>query len=157
GAGRPRILQQLFTENLALALLGGLIGTAVAYGLTRLLVRIGSESLPRIQNIAINSYVLAFALFITLATSIIFGLAPSLALIKDHRPANVGGGLRATGSLRRPRRNFLIVAEVGLSLVLIIGSGLLLHSLWNLIHADLGFQPERLFAAYMRLPNEEPT
>jgi len=157
GAGRWRLLQQLFTENLTLALLGGLAGTALAVGLTRLLLRIGSEDLPRNQNIVIDSYVLGFTLFITVATSILFGLAPSMALVRNHRVASLGGGSRATRSLRRPRRNFLIVSEVGLSLVLIIASGLLLRSLWKLVHTHLGFQPERLFATFMRLPNEDPT
>lgn len=157
GAGRLRLLQQLFTENLALALLGGALGTLFAFGLTRLLLRIGSEQLPRNQNITINLYVLGFTLLITGVTSVLFGLAPSLALLKEHRTAGLSGGFRATQSLRRPRRNFLIVSEVGLSLILIIGSGLLLRSLWKLVHADLGFEPDRLLVTGMRLPNEDPT
>jgi putative ABC transport system permease protein len=129
----------------------------LAFGLIRLLLRIGSDQLPRNQNITINLYVLLFTLLITVAASIVFGLAPALALIRDHRAAGLAGGSRATQFLRRPRRNLLIVSEVGLSLVLIIGSGLLLRSLSKLVHADLGFEPEQLFATSMRLPNEDPT
>jgi predicted permease len=157
GARRGRLLRQLFTENLALALAGGTLGTLLALWLTRGLVRIGSAQLPRTQNIAINVNVLIFSLLITIAASIMFGLAPSLALIKADPSAALHGGLRATQPTRRPRRNLLIVAEVGLSLVLIIGSGLLLRSLWNVMHANLGWEPERLLATYMRMPNEDKT
>jgi putative ABC transport system permease protein len=157
GAGRGRLLQQLFTENLALAFLGGALGTVLALGLTRLLLRIASDQLPRNQNISINLNVLAFTLLTTIASSIMFGLAPSLKLIKAYRIAGLQGGPRAAQTLRRPRRNLLIISEVGLSLVLIVASGLLLRSLWKLARADFGFEPEHLLATYMRLPNEDPS
>jgi putative ABC transport system permease protein len=156
GAGRPRLLQQLFTENLLLALLGGLLGTAFAFGLTRLLLRFGAEQLPRTQNIAISFPVLLFALLITLAASLLFGMAPALSLIRKHRAVKLEG-FRATQGMRRPRRNFLVVSEVALSLMLIIGAGLLLRSLRNLVREDLGFAPDRLLQTYMRLPHGDPT
>jgi predicted permease len=156
GAGRLRLLQQLFTENLLLASLGGLLGTLFAFGLTRLLLRIGLEQLPRNQNIAINFFVLLFTLLITVGASLLFGMAPALALIREHRAVAMSGS-RATQSMRRPRRNFLVVSEVGLSLVLIIGAGLLLRSLRNLVREDLGFAPDHLLLTGMRLPNEDPT
>jgi putative ABC transport system permease protein len=157
GASRWRLLQQLFTENLALALLGGALGTVIALGLTRLLLRMGSDQLPRTENISINLNVLLFSLLTTVTASVMFGLAPSLKLINAYRIAELHGGQRAAQSLRRPRRNLLIVCEVGLSLVLIVASGLLLRSLWKLARADFGFEPDRLFATYMRLPNEDAT
>lgn len=157
GAGRLRLLRQLFTENLALAFLGGGLGTLFALWLMRMLLRFGADQLPRNQNIAVNFNVLLFTLLITVAASVAFGLAPAVALIRGPRAAESYGGSRSTLSLRRPRRNLLIVSEVGLSLVLIIASGLLLRSLWKLAHADLGFAPERLLAVYLRMPNEDPT
>jgi predicted permease len=156
GAGRLRLLQQLFTENLVLASLGGLLGILFALGLTQLLLRIGSEQLPRNQNIAISLPVLLFTLLITLAGSLLFGMAPALALIREHRALTLGGS-RAAQAMRRPRRNFLVVSEVGLSLILIIGAGLLLRSLRNLVREDLGFAPDRLLQTYMRLPHGDPT
>ena len=156
GAGRLRLLQQLYTENVLLALLGGLAGTLVASGLMRLLLRIGSEQLPRNQNITINLPVLLFTLLITVAASLLFGMAPALALIREHRAVTLGGS-RAAQAMRRPRRNFLVVSEVGLSLILIIGAGLLLRSLRNLVREDLGFAPDHLLLTYMRLPHGDPT
>ena len=156
GAGRLRLMQQLLTENLVLALLGGLLGTFFALELTRLFLRIGSEQLPRNQNITISFPVLLFTLLITLAASLLFGMAPALALIREHRAVAVSGS-RATQAMRRPRRNLLVVSEVGLSLILIIGAGLLLRSLRNLVREDLGFAPDHLLLTYMRLPNGDPT
>src|SRR5262249_46844450 len=156
GAGRLRLLQQLFTENLVLGVLGGLLGTFFAFWLTRLLLHIGSEQLPRNQNIAINFFVLFFMLLITVGASLLFGMAPALALIREHRAVAMSGS-RATQPMRRPRRNFLVVSEVGLSLVLIIGTGLLLRSLRNLVREDLGFAPDHLLVTYMRLPHADRT
>ena len=155
GAGRLRLLQQLFTENMVLALLGGLIGILVASGLMRLLLRIGSEQLPRNQNIAISFPVLFFTLLITLAASLLFGMAPALALIREHRAVALSSS-RAAQAMPRPRRSFLIVCEVGLSLILIIGSGLLFRSLRNLVREDLGFAPDHLLLTGMRLPDGDP-
>src|SRR5262249_10801886 len=156
GAGRLRLLQQLFTENLALGVLGGLLGTFFAFWLTRLLLHIGSEQLPRNQNIAINFFVLFFTLLITVGASLLFGMAPALALIREHRAVAMSGS-RATQAMRRPRRSFLVVSEVGLSLVLIIGTGLLLRSLRTLVRENLGFAPDHLLVTYMRLPHGDPT
>jgi predicted permease len=156
GAGRLRLLQQLFTENLVLACLGGLLGMFFALGLMRLLLFIGSEQLPRNQNINISLPVLLFTLLITVIASLLFGMAPALALIREHRAVALGGS-RAVQAMRRPRRNLLVISEVGLSLMLIIGAGLLLRSLGKLVRQDLGFAPDHLFLTWMRLPNEDPT
>ena len=156
GAGRLRLLQQLFTENLMLACLGGLLGTLLALGLTRLLLHIGSEQLPRNQNINISLPVLLFTLLITVTASLLFGMVPALALIREHRAVALGGS-RAVQAMRRPRRNLLVISEVGLSLMLIIGAGLLLRSLGKLVRQDLGFAPDHLLLTGMRLPNEDPT
>ncbi|HEX7285040.1 MAG TPA: ABC transporter permease [Candidatus Angelobacter sp.] len=157
GAGRLRLLQQLCTENLTLALLGGLAGAALGFYLLRLLLLVWAGQLPRTENVAMNFPVLAFTAAIAVLASLIFGLTPSLALIRTHFQNAIGIGFRAASSLNRVKRNLLIIAEVALSLVLVIASGLLLRSLWKVARADLGFVPDHLVAAYLRLNNEDPT
>jgi len=151
GASRRRIMQQLFTENLAFAVLAGLLGIYLASNTTKLIVVAGSSQLPRSSEIGINLSVLAFTLLIVCVTSLIFGFTPSLALSKTDLNSTLRAGRGDASPWSARRRTFLIAAEVSLSVVLLVGAGLLMQSLTNLLHTDLGFEPDHLLTSFLRL------
>ncbi|HET7873787.1 MAG TPA: ABC transporter permease, partial [Terriglobales bacterium] len=122
GAGRLRLLQQLLTENLVVAVLGALVGTALGYWLLRLLLLVWAGQLPRTEHVGINLPVLGFTAVVAALASLTFGLTPSLSLIRAHFHNAMTAGSRIGTSLSRVRRNLLIVTEVALSLVLVIAS-----------------------------------
>jgi putative ABC transport system permease protein len=156
GASSKRLLQQLLTENLIFALIGGVMGVLLATAVTRLIVTVGAQQLPRIHNVTINLLVLGFTLLVACLTSLIFGLTPSRALMRTNLDATLRSGRSDAGSWRKSRRSLLIVGEVSLSVVLLIGSGLLLRTLSNLLNKDLGFQPDHLLLAHLRLAYPGP-
>lgn len=151
GASRFRIMQQLFTENLAIALMGGLVGVFLASNATALMVAAGSSQLPRSSEVGINLPVLVFTLAIACLTSVLFGFTPSLALLKTDLNSALRAGRSNSGSWSGSRRTVLIVAEVSLSVMLLVGAGLLMRSLTNLMRLDLGFQTDHLFTSHLRL------
>jgi putative ABC transport system permease protein len=151
GASRFRILQQLFTENIVIALIGGLVGVYLASNATTLIVAAGSAQLPRSSEVGINLSVLVFTLLIACLTSLLFGFTPSLALLKTDLSSALRAGRSDSGTWSRSRRTLLIVTEVSLSVVLLVGAGLLMRSLTNLMRLDLGFQPDHLVTAHLRL------
>ena len=154
GAGRWRLLRQFLVEGVVLALIGGALGAALGYaGLTSLLA-INPDSLPRSTEIALDPVVLIFTLFVSIATGIVFGLAPLLHL--RERVVNNSlkeSGQRSTASLARTLvRRGLVIGEVALAVVLVIGAGLLLRSFWNLTKVDAGFNRSRLATFSLVLP-----
>ena len=142
GAGRARLLRQLITESTLLALVGGAAGVFLAYAGIQLLRAWNPGNLPRIQDIRVDGGVLGFTFLISLLTGVLFGLAPALqssradlnALLKEG-----GRGSTASASRRRTRA-VLVVSEIALSLVLLIGAGLLLRSFVLLQQVKPGFQ-----------------
>jgi putative ABC transport system permease protein len=152
GAGRRRIVRQLLTESIVLALLGGLLGVGFAWAGTRLLVSLRPGNIPRLTEIVVNSHVLAFALGISVLTGILFGLVPALqATRSDPIDALRDGGRAFTPSRARVRAT-LTVAEVALALVLLVGAGLLLRSFANLLGVDTGFDKRNVVVALVQLP-----
>lgn len=151
GASRNRLLRQLFTENLVLAFMGGGVGVLLASYATDLIVAAGSSQLPRSSEIHINIYVLAFSLLAVCLTSLLFGLTPASALLRTDLNSVLRLGRGHAGMWSQSRRKFLIIAEVSLSVVLLMGAGLMKRSLTNLMRLDLGFQPQHLFMVHMRL------
>jgi len=159
GAGHRRILRQLLTESVLLALVGGAIGILVAYGGLRLL-RFAlppagfAGEIPHSQNIGINGVVLLFTIGISLVTGMIFGLAPALQISRSHLSESLKEGSRGSTSGRRSHvvRSGLVVSEVALSLILLIGAGLLLRSFVLMLNQDLGFNPSHLMTMEVWLP-----
>ena len=148
GASRGRLIGQALSESVLLALSGGALGCALACVLLRVFIAIAPRGLPRLQQAALDPRVLLFTLAVSVACGIIFGLVPAL-----HRaPAQLAlAGTRSSPALRGPWRQFLVVAQVAISLVLLAGASLLLRSLWNLQNQPLGMRAESLLMAEMTL------
>ncbi len=148
GASGARIIRQLLTESVLLAGLGGIAGMLLAYWGTDLIVALSPESLARVAETTLDARVLGFTALISLATGIIFGLAPALLIANTNLAESLKEGRRgATASVRTNRtRNLLVVAEVALALVLLVGAGLLVNSFVRLQQVAPGFDPSRTLA-----------
>jgi putative ABC transport system permease protein len=145
GAGRARVIRQLLTENAVLALLGGLLGLALARSAKDLLVAFISPDLPALQPIGLNLRVLAFGLALAAITGLAFGLAPAfqasrVSLSEVLKEAGRSGGERRSGALFR---NLLVISETALATVLLAGAGLLLRSFLEARGIDPGFKSAR--------------
>jgi putative ABC transport system permease protein len=143
GASSTRLARQMLTESVLLAAGGGALGLLFADAAVRTVVAYGPDSLPRLHEIRIDRAALGFTMFVTFATGIVFGLVPA----RQSRIREVTGSLRGSarhggqmeeGRLRRP----LVVAEIALSLALLVGAALLVRSFVNLQRVDLGFAPD---------------
>ncbi len=139
GAGRLRVIRQLMTESFLLAVFGAALGIAFATWTSKLLllmVSAGPQTLP--LNVAPDGRVLLFTLLVSLATPLLFGMAPAWRAARVDLNSSLRNG-RSTAAVRSPLAKVLIVAQVALSLVLLIGAGLFLRTLVNLTNADMGF------------------
>ncbi|HEX6647888.1 MAG TPA: ABC transporter permease [Pyrinomonadaceae bacterium] len=147
GASRGRIAGQLLTESVLLSLTGGALGLLLASWGTDLLVAYGPANVPRLHNVHLDRYVLLFTLGIATLTGILFGLAPALHASKPN-PGNMlkDSGRGFSNSGRNWTRSALIVSEVALSLMLLVGAGLLINSFWHLLKTDAGFDPHSVLA-----------
>jgi len=143
GAGRRRIVAQLLTESLLLALAGGVLGLMLAVGTVSLLAHAGPASVPRLSQAAIDPRLFAFTLGVSLATGILFGLAPAMQGSGSNlsESLNAGGRGATAGRSGRRLRNSLVVTEVALAVVVLIGAGLLIRSFIRLRSIDPGFRP----------------
>ena len=154
GAGRARIVRQLATESLLLALLGALAGWPLAWWGLRVLLAAAPADLPRLASVSIDNRALLFTLGVTLLTALVFGLVPTLQVLRfDSNPALKDQRSR---SVRQQRiGNVLIASEVALALVLLVGGGLLLRTVWQLNHVDPGFDVRNALAVTIQLPQKK--
>ena len=152
GAGRSRLLRQLLIESLVLALAGGVAGIFLANAGVELLKQLGPQSLPRLDEVNISSTVLAFTFVTAVFTGILFGLGPALkASRRDLTQSLKEGGASGDSRSKHRAHNALVVAEVALSVVVLIASGLLLNSFWRLMRVHPGFDPANVLATELSL------
>ncbi|HWK11919.1 MAG TPA: ABC transporter permease, partial [Vicinamibacterales bacterium] len=151
GAGRERIVRQLGTESAMLAVGGGLLGVGLAYLALPALATLAPVTLPTSGTPAVDTRVLVVAALLTAITAFAFGVAPALRLGRDADAAGLREGAR--GGARRERlRSILVVSELVASIVLLVGTGLLIQALWTVSRVDPGFQPDHVLTARTTLP-----
>jgi putative ABC transport system permease protein len=153
GAGRARIVRQLLTESLVLALAGGLAGLALAVWITRALIALGPQGIPRLDQVGVDGATLLFALGLSLLTGFLFGLAPALQTSRTDLAGVIREGSRGSkGRAGTRARSTLVVVEMALAVVLLAGAGLLIRSFARLQEVDPGFQPARVTTFNLELP-----
>jgi putative ABC transport system permease protein len=154
GAGRWRLVRQLLTESLLLSLMGGALGLLVGAWATDGLVKAAEGNVPRIQDVRMDGTVLLFTLGVSLLTGLFFGVFPALQMSRTdmHETLKEGGRGGGAGVGRRRLRNALVVTEVAVSLVLLIGAGLTLRSLYNVLSTNPGFDPAGVLVGNFTLP-----
>ena len=148
GAGRLRLVRQMLTESALLALAGGAAGIVLAFWGVEFLRRLGPENLPRLSEVSVSGTVLAFTGGIAILSGILFGLGPALrASHRDTTQSLKEGGAAGQSKSKHRAHNMLVIAEVALSLVVLIASGLLLNSFWRLMHVNPGFDSSNIVTA----------
>lgn len=152
GAGRGRLIQQLLTESVTLALIGSGLGLALAWLGVKLFAALGPRDIPRIDDIGLDIRVVAFTVLIAAVTGIAFGLAPALQISKPDLHDTLKEGGRGSTSGRHLVRNALVVSEVAIALVLLIGAGLMIKSFQQLLKINMGFRPEKTLTMRVALP-----
>ena len=154
GAGRGRLVQQLLTESVTLAAIGGSLGLLVAIWGVDALVQLSPATLPRVHGVTVDAAVLGFTAALSLATGILFGLAPAIQgshvdlqqVIRESTPS------ASTAARAARMRSLLVVGEFALALVLLVGAALLVQSFWRLQRVTLGFNPSSVLTARIWLP-----
>ena len=140
GASRFRIVRQILTESLMLALAGGLAGLLLGYTATAFLGKLAARILPRAEQIGMDGRVLLFTLCIAILTGLLFGLAPALQFSRSE----IGGSGRGVVRGRHGFRDLLVVCQIALALPLLVGGALMIRTLWNLQGVDPGFDPHNM-------------
>ena len=159
GAGRGRIIRQLFTESVVLSAAGAVFGLALAAALLAWLSHQGSVALPLLSQLRIDGATLGWTLLTALASAMFFGLLPGLRIAMGNLQEVLKDSGAGSGQGRRQERlrSVLVVSEVALACVLLVGAGLLLRSFMRVLDVDLGFQPERAAAIKVEFDDKAPS
>jgi putative ABC transport system permease protein len=153
GASRTRVLRQMLTESILLSAIGGIAGLLLSIWLTDVLMSMLPEGAPRLEHIGIDYRVLTFALAVSALTGVLFGIVPALQASKlNVTSALKEGGRGADGHRRTSARNLLLIGEVALSLMLLVGAGLLIKSFLRLQEIRPGFNAHNVLIANLALP-----
>jgi putative ABC transport system permease protein len=154
GAGRARLIVQLLAENVLLSLISGGLALGAVVFMKTWLLSLAPPELSRLSEIAPSPAVLLFAFAVSILTGLVFGLMPALQTAGPNQIVSLREGGRGSGTSKRQKNTsrVLVAAEVALSLVLLIGAGLLLRSFWNLLEVRPGFEPHQMVTARIWLP-----
>ncbi|MCU1267444.1 MAG: hypothetical protein JWM21_3762 [Acidobacteria bacterium] len=155
GASRMRVVRQLLTESVLLSLAGGALGLVLAVWWSDLLVALGKRDIPRALQVGIDWRVLGFTLGVSLLTGIVFGLVPALHSSKTQLTETLKEGARggsSEGARRNRVRNVLVVGELAIAVVLLVGAGLLIQSLWRLRQVSPGFNSQNILTFVVGVP-----
>jgi putative ABC transport system permease protein len=154
GAAPNRLVRQLFTESLVLAVAGAVLGLALAAAALRMLIAVDPTSLPPLAPVRLDATVVVFTLVLAVVTTLLFGLAPALRTLQVNLVESLReGSHQATlGGARQRLRGTLVAAEVALAVVLVIGAGLMIRSLAALRQIDLGFNPDQVLTMRVSVP-----
>jgi predicted permease len=157
GAGRGRIIRQLLTESVMLSTAGGLAGLALAPFVLSEILQLGHDSLPRVGNVGIDGWVLLFTVAISVGTGILFGLAPALqaASSAPYEELKEGGRGGTEGGAKGRVRSALVVCETALSVILLVGAGLLMRSFLHVLAIDPGFHADKVLTVSVSLPPQK--
>jgi putative ABC transport system permease protein len=155
GAGRGRIVRQLLTESLLIALLGGVLGIVFALWGTQALLALAPSDLPRLSAVHVDLRVLLISLGVSLVCGVIFGLVPALTASKTDLVSSLKESERTDSGTRQWLRRTFVVAEVALALVLLISAGLLVRSFGKLLDVRPGFDPQNVITLRLQLPNAQ--
>lgn len=156
GASRARLIRQFLTESILLSLAGGLLGLLVSIWAVALFVRLSPGDIPRLDEVSVDSRLLAFTLAISVLTGICFGLLPALQTTKtDLNRALKEGARSSQGRSRRRARDYLVIGELALAQLLLVAAGLLIVSYVRLNHIDAGFNPDHVLTAKIAPSNRK--
>ena len=155
GAGSWRIVRQLVTESVLLAVVGGLGGTLLALWGVDLLLAAAPQGVPRLEEVSVNGTVLLFTAVVTLLTGVLFGVLPAVHAARANVTGMLKDGMRGSsgGVASRRARNSLVMAEMALAVVLLVGAGLLIRSFSKLVAVDPGFRSERVVTFNIAAPD----
>jgi predicted permease len=161
GASRARLISQMLIESVMLSAVAGVVALLTVFFMKASLVHLAPANLPRLSEVNLSPGVLLFAFLISIATGILFGLVPALQSADANQVASLREGSRGTGTSRSHQRisRLLVISEIALSLVLLVGAGLLLRSFWRLLEVSPGFNPSGITTAqiWMPVPNDPAT
>jgi len=154
GASRMRVIRQLLTESVILSLAGGVLGLVLAVWWSDLLVALGKQNIPRALQVGLDWRVLGFTLLVSVLTGVVFGLVPAIHSSKTELSESLkeGGRSGSEGARRNRIRGVLVVGELAIAVVLLVGAGLLIQSLWRLRNVSPGFDSQNLLTFVVGIP-----